>query len=531
MSTTTRSTVVRIKQPTNNDTTTPENPQVRPHIPPEYYHRFDHRFDHNTTILLRFLPHKTLFETKMTAQAFCSGAVASASLLLLIHYYYTVVNQQKIIQKKKKTNQSRTIMDRSVTTKTTTKETERKTATEKKTAMEPLMDSPLLDQRMIRKAEGAILKRTSRITIVVERCTNDHNYSAILRTAEALGVQQVWIISPPPTLDEDYNDDYNDHDNGETRGTLLHRSKTGQIVQSTETERKERHMHHLFARKATEWLTVREFKTTSECILELHNTHHTIWATDLSQQAVCLTKEALPSPFPDKLAICFGTEAVGCTEELLHACDLRVYLPLRGFADSLNLSVAAALVLHQLFTLDPTLEGAMSESERTQLRELWFTKLASQRLLTQAQKKQRAKLEATIATCQSFQARIDAGEILQVEQRKKLAHCKHDEMELAAMELDIATKAQQALRDLIENPPLPITDMRRADEHRTCYVGKNTKTKYNGIWDGMAATTNYQTPKGTSASFFRHRAGIDFVMDPPENAVNETVTTTSKSIE
>ena len=50
---------------------------------------------------------------------------------------------------------------------------------------------------------------------------------------------------------------------------------------------------------------------------------------------------------PEKLAIAFGTESVGCTEELLQAADLRVYLPLRGFADSLNLSVAAALVLHQ----------------------------------------------------------------------------------------------------------------------------------------------------------------------------------------
>jgi tRNA G18 (ribose-2'-O)-methylase SpoU len=50
---------------------------------------------------------------------------------------------------------------------------------------------------------------------------------------------------------------------------------------------------------------------------------------------------------PEKLAIAFGTESVGCTEELLQAADARVYLPLRGFADSLNLSVAAALVLHQ----------------------------------------------------------------------------------------------------------------------------------------------------------------------------------------
>jgi tRNA G18 (ribose-2'-O)-methylase SpoU len=58
---------------------------------------------------------------------------------------------------------------------------------------------------------------------------------------------------------------------------------------------------------------------------------------------------------PEKVAIVFGTEAVGCTNEMLNAADLRVYLPLRGFADSLNLSVATALVVHQMFILDPSL--------------------------------------------------------------------------------------------------------------------------------------------------------------------------------
>lgn len=43
-----------------------------------------------------------------------------------------------------------------------------------------LMDSSSLDQRMIRKAEGAIRNRTSRLIIVVERCTNDHNYVSCL---------------------------------------------------------------------------------------------------------------------------------------------------------------------------------------------------------------------------------------------------------------------------------------------------------------------------------------------------------------
>ena len=42
---------------------------------------------------------------------------------------------------------------------------------------------------------------------------------------------------------------------------------------------------------------------------------------------------------------------------MLSAAELRVYLPLRGFADSLNLSVAAALVIHELFHLCPEAVG------------------------------------------------------------------------------------------------------------------------------------------------------------------------------
>lgn len=95
-------------------------------------------------------------------------------------------------------------------------------------AEETRMDSCELDQRMIRKAEGAILNRTSRLIVVVERCTNDHNYSAILRTVEALGVQHVYIIAP----------------------------QCIQVRRATESESKEKALHHLYARKATEWLTV-----------------------------------------------------------------------------------------------------------------------------------------------------------------------------------------------------------------------------------------------------------------------------------
>lgn len=45
-----------------------------------------------------------------------------------------------------------------------------------------IIDTPYLSHRIIRKAEAVIRFRTSRFLVVIERCTDDHNYSAILRT-------------------------------------------------------------------------------------------------------------------------------------------------------------------------------------------------------------------------------------------------------------------------------------------------------------------------------------------------------------
>ena len=48
-----------------------------------------------------------------------------------------------------------------------------------------------------RKAETVLSHRTSRIVLVIERCSSSHNYTAVLRTAEALGIQHVFLIQPP----------------------------------------------------------------------------------------------------------------------------------------------------------------------------------------------------------------------------------------------------------------------------------------------------------------------------------------------
>lgn len=434
-----------------------------------------------------------------STSSFLAGAACTAAVMLLYQSCITKISRDQ----------------------TNSKQTTTKPADDVE-AETTCFDSVDLDQRMIRKAEGAIRKRTSRLIIVVERCTNDHNYSAILRTAEALGVQNIWIISPQTinsTLEVDNSqgtEDESDIDNIGQNARL--RRSSGPVVRTaTESEKKDRAMHHLYARKATEWLTVRDFEDTKTCLQKLREEGYQIWATDLGQEASCLTEDGIRQHLgggtyngkliPNKVAIVFGTEAVGCTTEMLNAADLRVYLPLRGFADSLNLSVATALVVHQMFVLDPSLEGAMTEDQRRGLRQAWYAKLASQRLLSSADKKRRAKLTAFLERCEAIDKKMNAGEFVFKEEREKWSKMEATRAELNAIEEKLAADSKKAVKELVDNPPSPITDMRRADEHRICYVGKNTKK--SSPWQDMPATRKIAVTKYATASFFRERVGTE----------------------
>ena len=374
-----------------------------------------------------------------------------------------------------------------------------------------LMDTPDLDNRMLRKAEAIVQWRTSRLLLVIERSTNDHNYSSIMRTAEALGVQHVWTIDPPTAVGLDEEEEEADFKlNLQNNGTKNGASQSA--TPRTPEEREARKLHHLFAQNALEWLSVRDFATTEECIQALREENYKLWVTDLSQEAKSLTtnddshcKLILPHI---KVALVMGTEAVGCSQTFLDSADLRVYLPLRGFADSLNLSVATALIVHQLFVMDPTLIGDMPPRDRRELRRLWFTKLCTQRILTSRQKKDRTKLLSHIRRCQIVYDRTvnDPSYVLQPAEKAKLDKWEGYKQKLQAIEALVdPTAAEKAVQEFIDKPPEPLTDVRRADDHRACYVGKGTKAKHESHWNGMVATSQQTTIYGATSTLFRQK--------------------------
>ena len=145
--------------------------------------------------------------------------------------------------------------------------------------------------RRLRLAETVLRARTSRILLVLERCYDDLNQQAVLRTAECLGIQHVWTV----------------------------RSFT---TKCRKPARKITRGNH-------QWLSLRSFESTADCITALHEAHYEIWATDLSPTSECLGDDS-ELALPPKVAIIIGREADGVSQEMLAAASRRIFLPIYG---------------------------------------------------------------------------------------------------------------------------------------------------------------------------------------------------------
>ncbi|KAI9918965.1 hypothetical protein PsorP6_011575 [Peronosclerospora sorghi] len=199
----------------------------------------------------------------------------------------------------------------------------------------------------LRRAETVLRYRTSRIVLVLEHCMDSHNHQAVLRTAEALGIQHVWLIAA----------------NNKQIKTHLDKTKKTSGKKIT--------------KNCAIWLTVREFSSIAACLEALGASGTTIWVTDLSPKAEPLTADNKPNELPPRLAIVIGRETDGVSNEMLRAAHRRVYLPLFGFSESLNLSVATALVLQRLLEWFPHVRGDLEEDEKQQIRETWRSQLVT----------------------------------------------------------------------------------------------------------------------------------------------------------
>ncbi|HEY4335136.1 MAG TPA: RNA methyltransferase [Puia sp.] len=154
---------------------------------------------------------------------------------------------------------------------------------------------------------GVLNKRQGSLTIVLENVFDPHNISAVMRTCDAVGVQDIVVLN-----------------------TRIPRHKKWGARSSS---------------SAASWLTVHQYDNTAECFAFLRTRADRIFATHLSSDAVSLYDLDLTK----RVALVFGNEHSGVSEEIRGLADGNFIIPQMGIIQSLNISVACAVTLYEAF--------------------------------------------------------------------------------------------------------------------------------------------------------------------------------------
>ncbi len=142
------------------------------------------------------------------------------------------------------------------------------------------------------------------LRVVLEDITNTHNASAVVRTCDAAGILYIDIIHSRP--------------------------EPFPINESIST-------------RAEKWVKFNHYSSTKECFSSLKKQGFKIACTHISSEAVNYTS----IDYTQSVAIVFGNELEGVTEEAVHLSDHLIQIPMFGMVQSLNLSVSAGIILYE----------------------------------------------------------------------------------------------------------------------------------------------------------------------------------------
>ncbi len=168
---------------------------------------------------------------------------------------------------------------------------------------------PLLTQEKITGMKQMLNLRTRHIAVVLEDIYQTHNASAVLRSCDCFGIQDVYTIEQKNILKVSDGVTKNSH-----KWLTLHRYK------STEN------------------------RTISNCITDLRNKGYRIIATTPHGNPELISDLVIEEP----VALFMGNEKEGVSDFTLSQADLHVKIPMYGFSESLNISVSAAICLYEL---------------------------------------------------------------------------------------------------------------------------------------------------------------------------------------
>lgn len=150
-------------------------------------------------------------------------------------------------------------------------------------------------------------KRQDDITVVLENVFDPHNISAVMRTCDAVGVQDIYVLN-----------------------TKIPRHRKWGAKSSSSANR---------------WLSVHQYTDAEACFADLRKRYDRIFTTHLSSDAVSLYEMDLT----ERIALVFGNEHAGVSEEIRALSDGNFIIPQVGIIQSLNISVACAVSLYEAY--------------------------------------------------------------------------------------------------------------------------------------------------------------------------------------
>ncbi|MEX2580801.1 MAG: RNA methyltransferase [Verrucomicrobiales bacterium] len=168
-------------------------------------------------------------------------------------------------------------------------------------------------------------QRTRFLTIMLEDIYQPHNASACLRNCECLGVQDVHVI----------------------------------------THHHEYRPHNEVAVGSAKWLSLHRYHRTASCLETLRAKGYRLVATS-PDRGGC---DPATLPLDRPVALLFGSEEKGLTDEALAAADATLRLPMHGFTQSYNISVTVAMALSRLVERlrESDVDWTLSEAEKKEL--------------------------------------------------------------------------------------------------------------------------------------------------------------------
>jgi tRNA (guanosine-2'-O-)-methyltransferase len=157
------------------------------------------------------------------------------------------------------------------------------------------------------RIERVLTNRQNDLTIVLENVFDPHNISAVMRSCDAVGIQEIFVLN-----------------------TIIPRHKKWGSRSSS---------------SAAKWLTIHQYEDAEECFAALRKKYDHILTTHLGTDAVSLYEINLTK----STALIFGNEHAGVSDDIRALADGNFIIPQVGMIQSLNISVACAVSLYEAY--------------------------------------------------------------------------------------------------------------------------------------------------------------------------------------